>query len=181
LFGGTLKVSPGDSRQTPFHKPHSTELVGFHDDLRGDDRFYNNVFAGPVDLSQYDDAKMPVWMDGNVFLRGAKPSKYESAPLVEPEFAPETQLIQEADGYYLEMKYDPAWNGRRTHKIVTTGLLGRAIIPNAPYEQPDGKPIIIDTDYFGKPRNEADPSAGPIENSDGNTIKLKVWPVAETE
>ena len=37
---------------------------------------------------------------------------------------------------------------------MTTELLGKAAIPNLPYEQPDGTPIRVNTDYFGKPRNE---------------------------
>ena len=94
-----------------------------------------------ADLSIYDNAPLPVWMDGNVFLKGAKPSKYEKDPLVKPDFDPAIKLVEEADGFYLEMTFDPAWNTERTRQLVTTKLLGRAIIPNAPYEQPDGKPI----------------------------------------
>ena len=74
------------------------------------------------------------------------------------------------------MKYDPSWNTGRTRKIVTTRLLGQAIIPNAAYEQPDGAPIRINTDYFGKPRNEANPSAGPFENPGMDAIKLNSSP-----
>jgi len=103
----------------------------------------------------------------DVFLKGAKPSKHETAPLVEPEFAPALKLVQEAGGWHLEMTYDPVRNTERTRKIVTTKLLGQAMIPNAPYEQPNGKRIRINTDYFGKPRNEANPSAGPFDNPDG--------------
>jgi alpha-N-arabinofuranosidase len=175
LFGGALIVAEFDGRQTPFHKPHSTELAGFHDNPRGDDRYYNNLFMGGGDLSQYDDAKLPVWMNDNVFLKGAKPSKHEATPLVLPEFAPALKLVEEGGGLYLEMKYDPAWNTERTRKIVTTELLGRAIIPNASYEQPDGTPIRITTDFFGKRRNEANPTPGPFENPGQGDLKLKVW------
>ena len=175
LFGGALTVYPYDGRQTPFHKPHSTELAGFHDNPRGDDRYYNNLFVGPGDLSQYDDAKLPTWMNGNVFLRGAKPSRRETTPLVVPESVPSLKLVKENGGLFLEMKYDPAWNTERAREIVTTKLLGRAIIPNAAYEQPDGKPIRINTDYFGRSRNESNPTPGPFENPGQGDLKLKVW------
>ena len=33
---------------TPFHKPHSTEVAGLHDNPSGDDRFYNNLFVAPA-------------------------------------------------------------------------------------------------------------------------------------
>ncbi len=96
LFGGVVSVNGYDARQTPFHKAHSTELAGFHDNPRGDDRYYNNVFVQHADLSQYDSSASPVAMDGNVFLKGAKPSKFETAPLVQPEFDPALKLVKEA-------------------------------------------------------------------------------------
>jgi alpha-N-arabinofuranosidase len=48
-------------------------------------------------------------------------------------------------------------------------------MPNAAYENPDGTPLKIDTDYFGKKRNEASPSAGPFEKPGEGRLKLKVW------
>jgi len=175
LFSGAVLAATYDARQTPFHKPHSTELAGFHDNPRGDDRYYNNLFAGSEDLSQYDDAKLPVWMAGNVFLQGAKSSKREIAPVNQPGFVPALKLVMETDGYYLEMKHDPAWTTERTRKMVTTRLLGRAIIPNAAYEQSDGAKIRINTDYFGKRRNESNPVPGPFEHPGPGDLRLKVW------
>ncbi len=174
LCAGAVNVSAYDARQTPFHKAHSTALAGFHDNPRGDDRYYNNVFVQHADLSQYDSEASPVAMDGNVFLKGAKPSKFETAPLVKPEFDPAPKLVEETDGYYLDINFDPAWKAGRTHKTVTTKLLGRAIIPNLPFEQPDGTPICINTDYFGKSRNKSNPTPGPFENPGQAALKLKV-------
>ena len=49
LFAGAIKLLPYDSRQTPFLKPHSTEVAGYHDNPNGDDRYYNNLFvAAPI-------------------------------------------------------------------------------------------------------------------------------------
>ena len=175
LFAGRVNVNAYDARQTPFHKPHSTALAGAHDNPRGDDRYYNNLFLGSQDLSQYDDDKMPVWMDGNVFLQGAKPSRHEITPLVEPAFDPALKLVEEAGGLYLSMKYDPAWSMDQKRKMVTTKLLGRAIIPNERFEQPDGSRIRINTDYLGRSRNKSNPAPGPFENPGQGEIKLKVW------
>jgi alpha-N-arabinofuranosidase len=175
LFAGAIKLLPYDSRQTPFLKPHSTEVAGYHDNPNGDDRHGNNLFVERADLSVYDKAPLPQWMNGNVFLKGAKPSKCEHDPLVKPDFDPAVRLIEEAGAFYLEISYDPAWNTERTRKLVTTELLGRAVIPNAPYEQRDGQPIRINTDYFGRNRNESNPTPGPFENPGRGHLKLKVW------
>jgi len=175
LIAGGTRVNAFDGRMTPFHKAHSTEVAGLHNNPCGDDRFYNNVLVERGDLSKYDAAKTPVWMEGNVFFKGAKPSKHEKDPLVNPDSDPNVKLVEKADGFYLELQLDKAWAGQRTRKLVTTDLLGKVSIPGLGYEQPDGKPIRIDTDYFGKRRDEANPAPGPFENPGQGELKLKVW------
>ena len=175
LIAGGTRVNAFDGRMTPFHKAHSTEVAGLHNNPCGDDRFYNNVLVERGDLSKYDAAKTPVWMEGNVFFKGAMPSKHEKDPLVNPDSDPNVKLVEKADGFYLDLQLDKAWAGQRTRKLVTTDLLGKVSIPGLGYEQPDGKPIRIDTDYFGKRRDEANPAPGPFENPGQGELKLKVW------
>jgi len=175
LMAGGFVVIPFDARMTPFHKAHSTELAGMHDNPCGDDRYYNNIVVERADLSPYDEAKLPVWMSGNVFLKGAKPSKHETDALIAPEFDPGLKLIDKADGYYLEFTLDRAWIGEQARKLVTTDLLGKAAIPDLPFEQRDATPIRVDTDYFGNKRNEANPTPGPFENPGTGQLMLKVW------
>ena len=176
LIAGEIRQLAFDGRMTPFHKAHSTEVAGLHDNPCGDDRFYNNLIVQHGDLSQYDTARLPMWMNGNVFLKGAKPAKHETEPLLKPEFDPKLNLVEKADGFYLELILDKVWSVERIRKLVTTDMLGKAVIPNLPYEKPDGSPLRVDTDYFGKKRNEKNPSAGPFENpAVGKQLTLKVW------
>jgi len=175
LFAGAIDVLPFDDRQTPFLKAHSTAVAGYHTNPRGDDRFYNNLFVQRGDLTQYNDAPLAMQMDGNVFLHGAKPSRYEMHPLVEPNFDPGIRLDAKADRLYLEFKFEQAWTGQRARKLVTTSLLGRATIPDLPYEQPDGTPLQIDTDYFGRSRSKSHPTPGPFEDPGQGVLALKVW------
>jgi len=173
LIAGGLNSNPFDGRLTPFHKPHSTELAGMHDNPSGDDRYYNNLFVQRWNASPYDTAKFPVTMQGNVFLKGATPSKQEAAPLVNAEFDPALKLLETPDGCFLEMKVDPAWSAEPGRKLVTTELLGKTKVADCAYDNPDGSPLRIDTDYFGKPRNAANPTVGPFEAPAGGSIK--VW------
>ena len=175
LFAGIIHVHHGDSRQTPYLKAHSTAIAGFHDNPRGDDRYYNNLIVGRADMGAYDNAPLPVRMDGNVYLDGAKPSKFDEHATVDTNFDPELRLVSKADGLYLEMRFDGSQFKAQPHKLVTSGLLGRATIPDLPYEMPDGSPIRIDTDYFGKPRNSSDPTPGPFESPGTGDVTLKVW------
>ena len=45
LIAGGMQLNAFDGRLTPFHKAHSTEVAGLHDNPCGDDRFYNNLFV----------------------------------------------------------------------------------------------------------------------------------------
>jgi len=175
LMAGALRIHPYDARRTPFHKAHSTELAGMHDNPFGDDRYLNNVFVERADLSQYDAAPMPVYMDGNVFLKGATPSKREKEPLLKPGFDPWLRLVGRPDGFILEFALDKSW-AERVRKLVATGNLGKAAISELPYERADGRPILINTDYFGQSRNESNPTPGPFENPGTGPLSLKVWP-----
>jgi alpha-N-arabinofuranosidase len=175
LFAGTIHVNHFDSRQTPFLKAHSTAIAGFHDNPRGDDGFYNNLFVQHADLSVYDDAPLPMRMDGNVYLNGSRPSKFDKHSVVEPDFNPRLQLIAKADGVDLEIRIDEARVDEQPRQLVTSALLGRAAIPDLPYEQPDGAPIRIDTDYLGEKRNEVNPTPGPFAHRGQGLLKLRVW------
>lgn len=175
LMAGSFLINRYDARRTPFHKPHSTELAGMHDNPYGDNRYSNNLFVRLGDLTLYDAAPLPLTLEGNVYLGGAKPPAREKDPIVQPDFDTGLRLEEAPDGFILEMTFDAAWLAR-ARKLVTTELLGRAAIPDLPYERADGTPIRIGTDYLGRPRNEANPSPGPFENPGSGRIRLKVWP-----
>jgi alpha-N-arabinofuranosidase len=178
LFAGRIVLRPELGRETPYHKPHSTEVAGLHNIPGGDSRFYNNLFVKPAGLASYDKAALPMQMAGNVFLEGAPAGKHEQDPLVLPAFDPGIKLADERDGVHLHVALDGAWPGRQSHPLVTTDLLGKATVPDLPFERPEGMPYRIDTDYFGRPRNVANPFPGPFELPAGGKHDLKVWPVA---
>jgi alpha-N-arabinofuranosidase len=123
----------------------------------------------------YDGETLPMWMDGKVFLDGAKPSKFDKDSTVAADSDPRLQLDSKPDGLYLEMRFDKKWIDQVARKLVTTALLGKAVIPDLPFEQPDGKSVRINTDYFGKKRNESNPTPGPFERPGQGDLTLKVW------
>ncbi|MGC8638845.1 MAG: carbohydrate-binding protein [Isosphaeraceae bacterium] len=175
LLAGALTMNTFDARLTPYLKAHSTEVAGLADNPRGDDRYYNNLFVERGDLSHYDTARLSVWMRGNVFIHGARPSKHESLPFTDAQFNPGLKLSEQADGFYLTLRSDKAWAASRVRQIVTTKLLGQAVIPGLPYESPDGLPIRIDTDYFGNARSSMNPLPGPFEKPGSDWMRWKVW------
>jgi len=177
LIAGDVPVAHNEGRQTPYHPAHSTEVAGLAGNPSGDDKYYNNLFVNRG-LTSYDPAKLPVFMAGNVFVNGAKASKHETKPLVQPDVDPDLKLTERNDRVYLQMKLEKAW-AEKKRQLMTTQNLGKAKITDLPYEQADGRPYRFDTDYFGKKRNTASPFPGPFELPQGGKQRLKVWPPAD--
>ncbi len=177
LFAGRLEPHPELNRETPFHKAHSTEVAGLRKTQGGDDRFFNNLFVGGTGLAPYDKATRPMQMAGNVFLKGAQPAKAEPGALLLPKADPDIKLVEEKDGLYLRIALDKTGPEKSRCPLITTELLGRAQVPDLPYEQPDGSPYRLDADYFGAKRNAASPRPGPFELAKDGKAVLKVWPV----
>lgn len=179
LFAGAWRVVEADFRETPFHLPHSTKVVGLSQIKLGDDRIFNNIFVRRSDLRNYNKAERPVWMDGNVFLGAAMPSAKEKYPLLVPGFSAEPKLFKKDGAFYLEMPFDPAWGESKERPLVTTDLLGKAVVPDAAFENPDGSPLRIDTDYFGNKRDPANPFPGPFTRQAAAQAMIKVWPIGQ--
>jgi len=177
LFMGAIDLRPELGRETPYHKAHSTEVAGLRNIPGGDDRFYNNLFVGNSGLAQYDKAAQPVHMAGNVFLKGAKPSKAEQDPVVLADFDPEIRPGPGQNSLYLGLNLDGVATKGSPRQLVTTQLLGRAKLPDLPYEQPDGSPYRLDTDYLGNKRNADNPYPGPFEWSKQGKQSVRIWPV----
>ena len=177
LFGGDVKLRAEKTRSTPFHKPHSTEILGLSMIIGDDERFHNNLLAGANGLAVYDDWKPEnLQAVGNVYLNGARPSGSDQDALVEPKFKPNIKLQEKPDGWWLEMDVDyPGWISGEKRAVVTSELLGKARASGAPFEQTDGTPCRLDTDYFGKRRNPDNPSPGPFESPGTGLLTLKVW------
>ena len=94
--------------------------------------------------------------------------------MAQPAFDPKVEIADEGSQFTLylnlgaELKHAPT-------ALVTTSLLGKAKISALPYENADGTPVKIDTDYFGAKRNERSPTTGPFEALGSGPRSLKVW------
>jgi len=185
LVTGAVQMWPDLNRFTPYFLPHSTDMAALTTILSGDDRFYNNVFIGlggiknnqsklKHGLEGYNNAKLPVWMSGNIYYNGAKPSDKDVSFVNDSTFNPGVKLIEEGENGYLHVAFNENYNNHKG-QIVTTEILGKAKIPKAAFDNPDGTPLKIDHDYFGNLRTGETTSAGPFSNLKTGNIVLKVW------
>jgi alpha-L-arabinofuranosidase len=179
LMLGAFTSHRSDARVTPFHRLHSTALAGMHPARNGDSgdhRFYNNLFVAPCNLQAVNGAALPCFAAGNVFTAGARPSKFDTGALVATNFDAGVKLEQKADGWYLTFNTDKSWRTAQQRELVTTELLGKAKIPDQLFDNPDGSPIKIDSDYLGKSRDMGNPFPGPFDVFRTGKQAIKVWP-----
>ena len=154
LIAGALE-SRGEKRQTPYFKPHTMKEMELSNIHYRDVRYHNNIIVGGKGLSVYAKGGK-LQESGNVHLKSAG-----------------IRVEQASDGVWVSVPQDPAWAGQK-RAVVTTELLGKAKIPDAPFVNPDGTPYRLDTDYFGKKRNARWPAPGPFQPSAGS--RVRVWP-----
>jgi hypothetical protein len=186
LIAGQIAMWPEPNRYTPYHLPHSTEVAGLSTILSGDYRCLNNIFLGlgqeenkrdsryHYGLVGFNSAVWPVWINGNIYYNKAVPYKDETRFVRNADFKPNFEIVSEGDNVFLLLSMDDKGTAVKT-ELVTTALMGNAKMPRESFENPDGTPIRIDTDYLGNNRSESNPSPGPFEKPGKGTIRIKVW------
>ncbi len=184
LIAGIVHNWPEPNRFTPYFLPHSTDLAGLTTIYGGDDRYYNNIFVGGTErpenpnqnygLTGYNEVRLPVRMEGNIYYNHALPSDKDRKALVASAYDPEIKLVEEGEHGYLHLMLDRHYQDQNAD-IITTGILGKAWVPKAPFENPDGTPLRIDQDYFGSERTAANNYAGPFSGVKAGTNRIKVW------
>ena len=180
LFAGNFELRP-QGRFTPFHKPHSTELAGLKQTRGGDNRFYNNIFMNGfhepgfkiTGLQIYNNAELPVFADGNMYCNGVEVFKADKN-FLEINAQIEAKIPDDKSGFYIDFNFPESIKKLKT-KTVNTELLGKAIVPEQGFENRDGSPLLIDSDFFGKGRDPKNPTPGPFEKLQKGKLSIKVW------
>lgn len=163
-----------DPRKTPYLKPHSTIISGFHDNPTGDARYYNNIFIGKTDLRVYDSALLPVQMKGNVFFMDTKPSAVEKDAVVMHGCDPDIHIKENNGHWFMYMNPAKLWHKTSSTEVITSEMLGMAIIPHQDFSGTDGQIVIFNKDYLDQKRDRH-PRPGPFEMTGVRLQKIMVW------
>lgn len=202
LIAGKMNQRKVLNRSTQYHLPHSTEIAGFAFVYGGDDRFYNNIFIGkdglenvgtshynnyttsleeyiekvnevPGDLERFERVEQPVYINKNAYFNGAEPFEKEKDNLVKKDFDPKLAIIDEGDEVYLSLQLPDEFENI-VGDIHSTKTLERVRIVDAEYETPDGKELVLDTDYLDA-KKRGDGPIGPIALLKKGDNYIKVW------
>jgi hypothetical protein len=184
LFCGDVFAWGEPNRFTPYFLPHSTDIAGLTTIFGGDDRYCNNIFLGKGDtpptpdhkygLEDYNAARLPSWMNGNIFYHGARPSTRDSNFIRVASFNPGAMISEESGSIFLTLACEPLFLAHRV-PVIGGAALGKAKIPKAAFENADGSPLMIDTDYFGTARVKNKNHAGPFLGLTETPQRLMVW------
>lgn len=128
--------------------------------------------AGNGDHEMFDTVKQPVYINQNGYLNGAEAFCREDTNFMS-DADPEAKIVKEGDETYLEINVEKGLLEIPT-RILDTRMLDMVRIVEAPYEDPDGNPIVLDSDYLGCKRDSA-PAAGPIQGLKEGYNKIKIW------
>ena len=206
LFCGSLRRIKVLDRSTPYHFPHTTAVAGTALVFSGDDRFYNNIFVGGMEITaedsstgtagyngcnpsyeaylsalkahadcdhvKYFDVEQPVYIKNNAYFKAVGHFEQEESLYDAPDFDPKVEIQQEPDGVYLQIELPEALFALPT-QIHSTQTLGTVRMADAIFDDPDGRPITLDHDYFGCPHN-CRPVPGPIEALKPGLNRIKV-------
>lgn len=131
------------------------------------------IHSGNGDHEKFNKIEQPVYIDGNVYLRGSKAFRAEANHYKNEVFDPNVKVIEEGDKVYLEMEVTEEILNVAT-RIHSTETLGTVRIVDAIFDDPNGDPICLDQDYHGLGRDEI-PTPGPFENLSVGHNRFKVW------
>ena len=163
FLGGAVTYTEQSLHGTEGYDGHTNSLEEYISDV---------ISRGNGDLEQFKHVKQPVYIRGNAYLKGAKPYGREENTHVS-DMDPAVRIV-EADGKtYLELNVEKEMLEIPT-EIYNSGKLGTPRITEAAYENPDGTPIVFDTDYLDQSRN-GQPAAGPIEGLKEGMNRILVW------
>ena len=115
-------------------------------------------------LAPAHEGRLPVWVEGNAYLGGAKACKNEINGLVNGEQPVQVEVELENGRPVLSTNVYELLEGF-TGRRIDTQVLGEAFEPEEYFENPDGTPITFDQDYFGDHRG-AHPLPGPFAGKD---------------
>ena len=203
LWGGFMTRNPVLNRATPYHRPHSTDVMGTALVYSMDDRWYQNIFVGgteenriygtggysgaPVSLEEYiarikavapGDVEAYEKVDQPVYINRnvylANASAFDrDEEHVMSGGSADLRIADEGDNVYLEITLPEEMFAMQTEQMGT-GKLEMTRITEENFENPDGSPIVFDEDLNGTIRGQR-PAVGPLENVKAGRNRIAVW------
>lgn len=204
LFAGKMILKKILDRATPYHYPHSTEVLGFTITHGGDDRFFKNIFAAvepevEAELgtsvyrgyhensdAYFAELEAGGQSDHELFFRVQQPVYMGDNLYLDGAQAfsadPGSQVHDEASGFAIEEDGDNVYVHLKlpeTFEEMKTPTLHMndlvpARFPDQAFTDIDGKAKPINRDLPGNLR-EAETHPGPLTELKAGENRIRVW------
>ena len=116
-----------------------------------------------------------IQVDNNVYLGGAGPFPNRDAQSIIDASPAGVELKIEDRTATLKLNLPPAvLEGK--HALITSKLIGKVPLAEMFMEHPDGTPLDVTADYFGKPIDPARVVPGPFQKIRPGENRFRVWP-----
>jgi len=167
-------------RIVPYFEPHSTVRAGRAAVSLRHNWILNNLIVGGEGLggdrvvrAGADASDMHA--DHNVYLGGARPfPRRDRQSVVEAERAGVDVRVQ---GRSAVLSLDlPPGVLEGTHPLVTSKLIGKVPLAEMFMEHPDGRPLDITSDFFGRPIHASQVRPGPFQSIRPGKQRVALWP-----
>ena len=204
IMTGLMHYFPVLERATPYHAPHSTDIVGLAMVYSGDDRVYNNIITAPMKPyseklayfgSVYDkqltleERNKIIAIKGcdgierfcnlklPIYISGNAYAGYSLPFRAEEEYVRAdgvTAEIIENGNEWSLSLFVPEALANAKFDAVTAGQLGVTLLSECKYEDPHGNPVDLSCDMLGEKREEKT-SPGAFASLKAGINKITVW------
>jgi hypothetical protein len=156
----------------PYWAPHSGRRIAIAPIPKAHVKWWNNIFVGQGAAAVAPEEGYA--SDWNVFYGGAKPTAWGDAYSRVGPLDAAVRFRDLPDGVEITFRADAAPREVRA-PLVTREFAGVFALTGQGLESADGRPITVDRDLLGAPRDPQHPAAGPWEaiRAGWNTITVK--------
>ena len=130
---------------------------------------------GPINPKEEENRdkfydRLPVDGEGNLYFNGARPNSSEKDAYVDDKNRITLELTEQDQKPVLKTDLFDHLPDRKA-SVISTPVLGKAFEPEMAFEDPDGRIIVFDGDYFGDHRG-VDPIQGPFADPEASKRQL---------
>lgn len=127
---------------------------------------------GHGDVQLFAKVPLPAYINGNVYLAGAKAFSSEKIHYIS-DFEPHVSVEERADGVYLKFCLPKDALALPT-QLIDTKTLGKTYMSEEYYESSQGEEVILDYDLLNQ-KHTATPTPGPIQNLQDGMNEILIW------
>ncbi|MFW5749268.1 MAG: right-handed parallel beta-helix repeat-containing protein [Halanaerobium sp.] len=136
------------------------------------EEYFEKVHQKPGDVEIFMDTNQPVYINNNLYLKGALPFEREENKMVLDNYDPELEIEEKDDNVYLNCKL-PEEFAEISSQIHSTESLAKVRLADADFENKDGSSLKIDRDYLGELISVESP-VGPLTKLKAGENRIEV-------